>query len=152
MNKSEKGRCEEYSRVLLGKSLKAAEFEDLFKGSSSYEEFRIRAVAKLAPRSGNSNQIALHWRNSVKQIENSIDANTLLNRLESLAEKQTELDRKMREANGELLARLKALDSLAISQETWATALNEIRYQIVEMRKSLEHLEDLPSGVGKGAK
>jgi septin family protein len=152
MNEPEKGRCEEYSRVLFGKSLKNPELEDLVKGTSSYEEFRIRAVAKFAPKSENSKQITLRWRNSVVQTDDSLDANILLHRLESLAERQTELERKMREANGELLERLKALDSLATAQATWRTTLDEIRCQIAEIRKSLERLEQLPSRGGNGAK
>jgi len=152
MNEPEKGRCEEYSRVLFGKSLRGGDLEDLVKGSSSYEEFRVRVVHKLANKDEKSKQITVRWRNSVAKKDDSPDANILLHMLESLAEKQTELERKMRDANAELLERLKTLDSAATTQATWRTTLEETRYQIAEIRKCLEGLEELPSCGGNGSK
>jgi chromosome segregation ATPase len=151
MNEPEKEKCQEYSQVLFGKSLKGAEFHDLVRESSSYEEFRVRSVAKIAPRSADSKQIAVRWRSSVERANDSPDANGLLHKLESLAEKQNELERKMRDANGELLAKLRALDSLATAQETWRSALDEIRCQIAEIRQSLERSEELPLRGANGA-
>jgi hypothetical protein len=152
MNEPEKVRCEEYSRVLFGKSLKGGDLEDLVKGSSSYEEFRVRVVHKWSNKDDKSKQITVHWRSSVAKKDDSPDANILLHMLESLAEKQTELERKMREANAELLDRLKALDSATTAQATWRTTLEETRYQIAEIRKWLEGLEELPSREGNGSK
>ncbi len=121
MNEPERIRCEEYSRALFGKSVKNNDFEDLVKGSSSFEEFRIRVVHKFANKYEHSKKVAVRWR-------------------------------KMREANAEMLDRLQALDAAATAQSGWRTDLDEIRAQIAEIRKNLEHLEELPSRGGNGSK
>jgi hypothetical protein len=153
MNEPEKIRCEEYSRAIFGKSVKNAELEDLVKGSSSFEEFRIRMVHKFANKNEYSKKIAVRWQSTVvKTDDHHTDANILLHMLESLAQRQVELERKMREANAELLDRLQALDAAATTQAVWRTNLDEIRDQIAEIRKNLEQLEVLPSRGGNGTK
>jgi len=152
MNDPEKVRCQEYSRFLFGKSLKGVDLEDLMKGSSSFEEFRIRVVHKFASKNDNSRKIKIRWGNSVTHTNESPDANSLLHMLESLSQKQTQLEQKMRGANAELLEKLAVLDAAATAQATWRTKLEEIRYQIAEIRKRLEHLEELPSHRGNGSK
>jgi hypothetical protein len=152
MNEPEKVRCEEYSRAVFGKSVKNSELEDLVKGSSSFEEFRIRMVHKFANKNELSKKISLRWQNTIVKSDDSVDANILLHMLESLAQKQIELERKMREANTELLERLQALDVAATAQAMWRTSLDEICVQIAEIRKSLELLEGLPPRGGKGSK
>jgi hypothetical protein len=153
MNEPEKIRCEEYSRAIFGKSLKNSELEDLVKGSSSYDEFRIRAVHKFASRNEYSKKIAVRWQSTVVvKTDDHPDANILLHMLESLAQRQVELERKMREANAELLAKLQALDAAATTQAVWRANLDEIRDQIAEIRKNLEQLEVLPTRGGNGTK
>ncbi len=152
MNEPERIRCEEYSRALFGKSVKNNDFEDLVKGSSSFEEFRIRVVHKFANKYEHSKKVAVRWQSTVVKTDDSPDANILLHRLESLAQKQIDLERKMREANAEMLDRLQALDAAATAQSGWRTDLDEIRAQIAEIRKNLEHLEELPSRGGNGSK
>jgi hypothetical protein len=152
MNEPEKVRCQEYSRALFGKSIKNAELEDLVKGSSSFDEFRIRVVHKLANRNEYSKQIAVRWQSTVVKTDDRPDANILLHMLESLALKQVELERKWREANAELLERLQTLDASATTQAVWRANLDGIRDQIAEIRKNLEHLEELPSRGGNGSK
>lgn len=152
MNEPEKERCEEYSRVLLGRALRSSDLEDLLGGSSSYEEFRIHVVQKLAERNDNLRRITLLWRKSAVKADESPDANILLHRIESLTEKQAGLERKMREATVELLGKLKALDSAATAQAGWSATLGETRYQIAEIRRCLEHLEEVPSHGGNGVK
>jgi hypothetical protein len=153
MNEPERVRCEEYSRALLGKSVKNSELDDLVKGSSSFEEFRIRAVQRFANRNEFSKKIAVRWQSTiVKPTDDRPDGNILLHMLESLAQKQVDLERKMREANAELLERLQTLDAAATTQAVWRANLDEIRDQIAEIRKNLEHLDDLPSRGGNGSK
>jgi hypothetical protein len=152
MNEPEKGRCEEYSRALLGKALKSGDLEDLVKGSASFEEFRVRAVHKYAEKNDSLRKVTARWRKNVVKTEESPDANTLLHMVEGLSERQIELERKMREANAELLERLKALDSAATTQATWRTTLDETRYQIAEIRQCLERLEEVPVRGGNGLK
>jgi hypothetical protein len=152
MNEPEKVRCEEYSRAVFGKSVKNSELEDLVRGSSSFEEFRIRMVHKFANKNELSKKITVRWQNTVVKSDDSPDANILLHMLESLAQKQIELERKMREANTELLERFQALDAAATAQAVWRTNIDEICVQIAEIRKSLEHLEGLPSRGGNGSK
>jgi len=153
MNEPEKIRCEEYSRAIFGKSVKTAELEDLVKGSSSFEEFRIRMVHKFAHKTEYSKKIAVRWQGTVvKRADELPDANILLHMLESLAQRQVELERKMREANAELLQKLQTLDAAATTQAVWRANLDEIRDQIAEIRKNLEQLEVLPSRGGNGSK
>ena len=152
MNEPEKNRCEEYSRAIFGKSLKNSELEDLVKGSSSFDEFRIRAVHKFASRNEYSKKIAVRWQSTLVKTDDRTDANILLHMLESLAQRQVELERKMREANAELLERFQALDKAATTQAVWRANLDEIRDQISEIRKNLEQLEVLPSRGGNGSK
>lgn len=151
MNEPEKVRCAEYSRALFGKSVKNGDFEDLLRGSSSFEEFRIRLVHKFAGKSEHSKKVAVRWQSTVTKRNDSPDGNILLHKLESLAQKQIELERKMREANAELLDKLHALDAAATVQAGWRTNLEEIRTQIAAIRGDLEHLEELPSHGGNGS-
>jgi hypothetical protein len=152
MNEPEKVRCEEYSRAIFGKSVKNAELEDLVKGSSSFEEFRIRMVHKFSNKNEHSKKIAVRWQTTIVKTDDRPDANILLHMLESLAQRQVELERKMRESNAELLEKLQALDKAATTQAVWRTNLDEIRDQIAEIRKNLEQLEVLPSRGGNGSK
>ena len=151
MNEPEKVRCAEYSRALFGKSVKNGDFEDLLKGSSSFEEFRIRLVHKFASKNEHSKKVAVRWQATVTHKNDSPDGNILLHKLESLAQKQIELERKMREANADLLDKLHTLDTAATVQSGWRTNLEEIRTQIAEIRRNLEHLEELPSRGGNGS-
>jgi DNA repair exonuclease SbcCD ATPase subunit len=153
MNEPETIRCEEYSRAIFGKSVKNAELEDLVKGSSSFGEFRIRVVHKYTNQNEHSKKIAVRWQSTVvKTDDHHPDANILLHMLESLAQRQVELEKKRREANAELLERLQALDKAATTQAVWRANLDEIRAQIAEIRKTLEQLEVLPSRGGNGSK
>jgi DNA repair exonuclease SbcCD ATPase subunit len=154
MNEPEKIRCEEYSRALFGKSVKNNELEDLVKGSSSYDEFRVRVVHKFSNRNEYSKRIAGRWQSTivVKTADHLPDANILLHMLEGIAQRQVEVERKMREANAELLERLQTLDAAATTQAIWRANLDEIRDQIGAIRKSLERLEELPSRGGNGSK
>jgi hypothetical protein len=152
MNELEKKRCEEYSRILFGKSVKGDDLEELVRASSSFEDFRIRVVYKFANKNENSKQISLRWRNSVAKVEEVPDGNSLLHVLEGLAQKQVELERKMREGNTELLDKLQALDAAATTQASWRINLDEIRYQIAEIRKGLECLEEVPLHRRNGSK
>ena len=152
MNEPERVRCEEYSRAVFGKSVKNGDFEDLVKGSASFAEFRIRVVHKLSNKNEHSKKIAVRWQSAVGKADDHPDGNILLHKLESLAQKQIDLERKMREANTQLLERLQTLDTAATAQSGWRTELEEIRTQIAEIRKSLEHLEELPSRGGNGSK
>jgi hypothetical protein len=151
MNEPERVRCEEYSRAVFGKSLKNADFEDLIKGNTSFEEFRIRVVHKFANKNEYSKKIAVRWQSTVGKADDQPDANILLHMLESLAQRQIELQRKLREANTQLLERLQILDTAATAQSGWRTDLDEIRTQIAQIRHGLEQLEDLPSRGDSGA-
>jgi hypothetical protein len=152
MNDPERVRCEEYSRAIFGKSVKHGDFEDLVKGSSSFEEFRIRLVHKFAHKNEQSKKIAVRWQSTATKANDSPDANILLHRLESLAQKQVELERKVREANADWLEKLRILDAAATAQSGWRTSLDDIRTQIAEIRQNLEHLEELPARGGNGSK
>jgi uncharacterized membrane protein YccC len=152
MNEPERVRCEEYSRAVFGKSVKNGDFDDLVKGSASFEEFRIRAVHRFSNRNEHSKKVAVRWQSTVVKVDEHPDANILLHMLESLAQKQVDLERKLREANAELLDRLQTLDTAATAQAGLRTNLDDIRTQIVEIRRSLEHLEELPSRGGTGSK
>jgi len=152
MDEPEKNRCEEYSRALFGKSVKNNEFEDIVKGSSSFDEFRVRLVHKFASRNEYSKKIAVRWQSTVGKTDDHPDANILLHMLESLSQRQIELERKMREANTELLERFQALDAAATTQASWRANLDEVRHQIAEIRKDLEKLEMVPSRGGNGSK
>jgi DNA repair exonuclease SbcCD ATPase subunit len=152
MDEPQKNRCEEYSRALFGKSVKNSELEDLVKGSSSFDEFRVRVVHKFASRNEYSKKIAVRWQSTVVKSDDHPDANILLHMLESLAQRQIELERKMREANAELLERFQALDAAATTQASWRANLDEVRHQIAEIRKDLEKLEVVPSRGGNGSK
>jgi hypothetical protein len=151
MNEPERIRCEEYSRAVFGKSVKNGDFEDLVKGSSSFEEFRIRVVQEFANKSEHSKKVVVRWQSTVVKREDFPDANILLHKLESLAQKQIDIERQIREANAALLDRLQALDAAAAAQSGWRTSLDEIRTQIAEIRNGLEHLEELPSHGGNGS-
>src|SRR5271168_4106899 len=100
MNEPEQVRCEEYSRALFGKSIKSDELEDLLKGSASFEEFRIRLVQQFANKNEFSKRIAVRWQSTAVQADDRLDANILLHMLEGLAQRQVDLERKIREANG----------------------------------------------------
>jgi hypothetical protein len=152
MNDPETNRCEEYSRILFGKSVKGGELNDLVRGSASFEDFRIRVVHKFANRNEHSKKITMRWHNSVAKAADSHDANSLLHMLENLALKQIELERRMREATVELLEKLKALDAHSTAQAAWRTSFDEIRNQMAEIRSRLEHLEEVPSRGGNGSK
>jgi hypothetical protein len=152
MNEPEKVRCEEYSRAIFGKSVKNGDLEELVKGSVSFEEFRIRLVHRFSNKNEHSKRIAARWQDTVVKTNNHSDANILMHMLESLALKQIEIERKLREANADLLARFQALDAAATDHATWRVHLDEIREQIVGMRKNLVHMEELPSRGGNGSK
>lgn len=153
MDEPQKIRCEEYSRAIFGKSVKGSELEDLVKGSSSFDEFRVRVVHKFASRNEYSKKIAVRWQSTVvKSDDHHPDANILLHTLETLAQRQVELERKMREANADLLERLQTLDAAATTQTLWRANLDEIRDQIAELRRNLEKLEVVPSRGGNGSK
>jgi seryl-tRNA synthetase len=152
MNEPERARCEEYSRAVFGKSVKNGDFEDLLKASASFAEFRIRIVHRFSNKNEHSKKIAVRWQSVVGKADDHPDANILLHMLESLAQKQIDLERRIREANTQLLERLQTLDTAATSASGWRTDVEEIRTQITEIRKSLEHLEELPSRGGNGSK
>jgi len=152
MNEPERVRCEEYSRAVFGKSVKTGDFEDLLKGSASFEEFRIRVVHRFANRTEHSKKVASRWQSTVGPVDEHPDANILLHMLESLAQRQIDLEKTMRQANAELLDRLQALDGAATAQSGWRANLEELCTQIAVIRKSLEHLEELPSRGGTGTK
>lgn len=151
MNEPERVRCEEYSRAVFGKSLKNGDIEELLRASASYAEFRIRVVQRFSNKNEHSKKIAVRWQSTVSKADDHPDANILLHMLESLAQKQIDLERRIREANTQLLERLQTLDTAATAQSGWRTDLEEIRTQIAEIRKSLEHLEELPSRGGNGS-
>jgi hypothetical protein len=152
MNELEKMRCEEYSRAIFGKSVKNKELEDLVKGSASFEEFRIRVVHKCSNRNEQTKKIAARWQSTLVKPDAVPDANILLHMLESLAQKQVDLERKLREANADLLSRLQVLDAAATGQAVWRTNLEEIRDQIAVIRRNLAQLEEVPSRGGNGSK
>jgi chromosome segregation ATPase len=144
MNEPERIRCDEFSRILLGSSLKAASLEQLAEASASYQDFRVQAVAQASGKNELSQRIAARWRQTVVRTPPS-DANSLLHTLEGLAQKQIELDRRMRESRAELLDKLKALDAFATAQASWRSSLQEMRQQIFELRKRLESVDNSPS-------
>jgi hypothetical protein len=148
MNESEKTKCEDYSRILFGKAVKKTELEEIVKGSSSYEDFRIRAVGRCFSKNEHSTKIAARWQSTVAKPEPLPDANILLHMLESLAQKQVDLERRLREANADLLTRLQALDAAATGHAAWRTQSEEIRGQIAAIRGNLARLEHLPSHKG----
>src|ERR1700722_2354193 len=148
MNEPERARCEDYSRALFGKTVKKAEFEDIVKGSASFEDFRIRVVHRCSGKSEQSKKIAARWQSTVVKSAPFPDANILLHMLESLAQKQIDLERKLRDANADLLARLQVLDAAATGQAAWRTHLEEIRGQIAVIRGNLARSEDVPSNEG----
>jgi hypothetical protein len=145
MNEPEKSRCEDYSRAVFGKAVKKSELEDIVKASSSFQDFRIRVVHKWSAKNEHSKKIAARWQNTVAKPAALPDANILLHMLESLAQKQIDLERKLREANADLLARLQVLDAAATSQAVWRNQLEEMRCQIATIRGNLARLEDLPT-------
>jgi hypothetical protein len=145
MNEPEKAKCDEYSRALFGKAVKKAEFEEVVKGSLSFEDFRIRVVHRCRGKNEHSKKIAAHWQSTMVKPEPFPDANILLHMLESLAQKQIDLERKLRDANADLLARLQVLDAAATGQAAWRIQLDEIRGQIAVIRETLARTEDLPS-------
>jgi len=152
MNEPEKLRCQEYSRAVFGKSIKNSELEDLVRGSASFEEFRIRVVHRYSNKSENSRKIVIRWRNVTPSSDASPDTNILFHMLESLSQKQIDLERKLRDANADLLDRLQVLDAAATGQAAWRTNLEEIRDQIAVIRVNLSRSEELPSHGGNGSK
>jgi hypothetical protein len=149
MNEPEKAKCEDYSRALFGKAVKKAELEDILKGSASFEDFRIRVVHRCSGKNEHSKKIVARWQSTVVKSDSFPDANILLHMLESLAQKQIDLERKLREANADLLARLQVLDAAATGQAAWRLQLEEIRGQIAVIRGNLARSEDLPSPKGR---
>jgi hypothetical protein len=152
MNEPDRVRCQEYSRAVFGKSLKNGDFEDLVKAGTSFQEFRIHLVHKFANKNEHSKQIAVRWRTALGGADDQPDANILLHKLEGLAQRQTDLERKMREANALLLEGLQTLDTAATVQSGRRADLDEIRTQIAQIRQGLEHLEELPSRGGNGSR
>jgi hypothetical protein len=148
MNEPEKTRCEDYSRMLFGKALKKGEFEEIVKASASFADFRIRVVHRCSARNEHSKQIAARWQSTVARPEPVPDANILLHMLESLSQKQLDMERKLREASADLLARLQVLDAAATSHAAWRSQLEEIRGQIAVIRGNLARSEDIPSHRG----
>jgi len=144
MNEPERIRCDEFSRLLLGSSLKAASLEGLAEASASFQEFRVQAVKQASGKNQLSQRIAARWQQTVARPATT-DANVMLHTLEGLAQKQIELDRRMRESRTELLDKLKALDAFATAQASWRSSLDEMRQQIVELRKRLESVDKSPS-------
>jgi len=152
MNDPEKVRCEEYSRAIFGKSVKTKDLEDLVKGSASFEDFRIRVVHKCSKLNDHTKQVVVRWQSTLAKPANVPDANILLHMLEGLSLKQTDLERKLREANAELLSRLQALDAAATGQAAWRFSLDEMREQIAVIRRNLAQLEELPATGGNFSK
>jgi predicted nucleic acid-binding Zn-ribbon protein len=145
MDETQRRRCSEFARLLFGRSLKSGDIEGLAKQCSSYEEFRIRLVLQLSISNEVSQRIATRWRDALKKSDDTVDANVLLHMLEALADRQAGLEQQMRQANVELLDKLKAIDGAASAQAVLRTNLEEYRAQIAAIRAQLEHMDDIPA-------
>jgi hypothetical protein len=145
MDDIERVQCEQYSRIVFGKFAKGKEFDDLIKGSFSYRDFRIHAIQKFANKTETLKRISQRWQGSVAKPDTGPDANRLLHMLETLVVKHADLERRIREANTDLLDKFKTLDTAATSQATWRTHLAEMRLQIAGVRSDLEHSEEMAS-------
>jgi hypothetical protein len=146
MDDIERGQCEQYSRILFGKLAKGKDFEDLIKGSFSYHAFRIQAVQRFANKNETTKKIVQRWQGAAKP-DSAPDATQLLQVLEGLVLKHTDLDRVIREAGMELLDRFKTLDTAATGQAIWRAELDDIRRQMAEIRSGLENSEEVPGAV-----
>jgi hypothetical protein len=134
--------------MLFGKAVKKSEIEEIVRGSESYEEFRIRVVHRCFGKNEHSTKIAARWQSTVAKPDPLPDANILLHMLESLAQKQIDLERKLREANAQLLSKLQELDAAATSHAAWRKQLDEMRGQIAVIRGNLARSEQLPLSGG----
>jgi len=126
MTQTEIEKCERLYLLIKGRAFSATEKEEIQSRVKSYPEFRIRLISEFG-WIADTTAVANKWLNYAMRGDETADGNELLHAMESLAEKQLELEEKMKLANDLLIEKFCDIDNLAKSQQ-------EIKEQIAEMQ------------------
>ena len=143
MNDTEKSRCEEFAQALFGTGVDPVDFESTIRISGSYEEFRIRFIAKLSAKDEVAKDIVDRWCNAVELRRDRPDGNALLHTLESISASIVVVEAQLRATSVDLLEKLKAIDVGITALASLQASTDGARVALASMRRQLEMLEEV---------
>lgn len=145
MIETDRERCAELARLLLGAKAPKKKVDELVENSDSYEEFRILLVLDFESTTPEAKAVTDHWRERVRERRARSDGNDLMHTAELLALKHDELQQKLTQATADMLEKLRAIDTLATVQADIRERLSEIGDLVEEFRERARRGEATPA-------
>ncbi len=152
MNDTDLARCREFARVLFGGGIDPHVMDAAFGFCDSFDDFRVRLVAEMAPHNEIARGIMDRWAEVLKPSHEAIDGNALLHMLEAVSVRMEGLQEKLRAASDENLERLRAIDANATTLISLQESVAAMRQSLASIRLRLEVLDEVsaaPDGPGK---
>jgi hypothetical protein len=149
MNDTDLVHCRDFARVLFGGVVDPEVMEATLGFCDSFEDFRIRLVAELAPHNEIARGIMDRWAHLLRPSHERLDGNALLHMLEAVSVRLEALQEKLRAASEENVERLRAVDANATTLASLQESVSTMRQSMASIRLRLEVLDEV-SGVADG--
>jgi hypothetical protein len=152
MNDRDLMHCREFARVLFGGGVDPEVMDAALGFCDSFEDFRIRLVAELAPHNEIARGIMDTWASVLKPSHEPLDGNALLHMLEAVSARLEALQERLRTASEENIERLRVIDANATTLASLQESVATVRQSMASIRLRLEVLDEVsgaPDGTEK---
>jgi len=142
MNDADSARCRDFAHLLFGSDIGPEIINTALGFCDSFDDFRIRLVAELAPHNDVARGIMVRWVSAIRPSGVPLDGNALLHMLEAISARLAALQEKLQTASEENVERLSVIDSHATTLISLQETAAAMRTSLAAIRVRLEALDD----------
>jgi len=142
MNDADSARCRDFAHLLFGSDIGPEIINTALGFCDSFDDFRIRLVAELAPHNDVARGIMVRWVSAIRPSGVPLDGNALLHMLEAISARLVALQEKLQTASEENVERLSVIDSHATTLISLQETAAAMRTSLAAIRVRLEALDD----------
>ena len=142
MNDADSARCRDFAHLLFGSDIGAETLNTALGFCDSFDDFRIRLVAELAPHNDVAQGIMTRWVSAIRPPGMPLDGNALLHMLEAISARLVTLQEGLQTASEESVERLRIIDNHATTLVSLQESTAAMRTSLAAIRVRLEALDD----------